>query len=94
MDVYKWAYKLAPLTPSELVADCFELARDVRQVDMQAAPYDLSDLGVEPIRIETVEGKQTYVDAQRRFAERAAPSQTPSRVQSSLARSRIGSVIT
>ncbi len=42
MDVYKWAYKLAPLTPSELVADCFELARDVRQVDMQAAPYDLS----------------------------------------------------
>jgi hypothetical protein len=71
MDVYKWAYKMAPLTPSELVADCFQLAHDIRQVDMQAAPYDLSNLGVEPIRIETVEGKQTYIEAQRRFAERA-----------------------
>jgi hypothetical protein len=72
MDCYKWAYKLAPLTPSELVADCFELALDVRQVDMQAAPYDLAVLGVEPIRIETVEGKQQYVEAQRAFAARAA----------------------
>jgi hypothetical protein len=71
MDVYKWAYKLAPLPPSELVADCFELARDVRRVDMQAAPYDLSDLGVEPIKIETVDGKQQYIDAQRQFSERA-----------------------
>jgi len=29
MDLYKWAYKLSPLVPSELVVDCFELARDV-----------------------------------------------------------------
>jgi hypothetical protein len=73
MDVYKWSYKLAPFTSSELVADCFALARDVRQVDMQAAPYDLSDLGVEPIRIETPEGKQRYIEHQREFAERATP---------------------
>jgi hypothetical protein len=72
MDTYKWAYKLAPLTSSELVADCFALARDVRQVDMQAAPYDLRELGVEPIRIETAEGKQAYVTHQRDFAARSA----------------------
>lgn len=71
MDCYKWSYKLAPFTSSELVADCFALARDVRLVDMQASPYDLSSLGVEPIRIETVEGKQHYVAAQRAFADRA-----------------------
>ena len=68
MDLYKWAYKLAPFTPSELVADCFALARDVRQVDMAAAPYDLSSLGVEPIRIETAEGKAAYIAHQRGFA--------------------------
>jgi hypothetical protein len=71
MDTYKWAYKLAPLTSSELVADCFALARDVRQVDMQAAPYDLGELGVEPIRIETAEGKRAYVAHQRDFAGRS-----------------------
>ena len=31
MDLYKWAYKLSPLVPSELVADCFELAREIRR---------------------------------------------------------------
>jgi hypothetical protein len=72
MDLYKWAYKLVPFTSSELVADCFDLARDVRQVDMQAAPYDLSALGVEPIPIETADGKQRYIEHQLVFAERAA----------------------
>jgi hypothetical protein len=38
---------------------------------MRAAPYDLRPLGYEPIRIETAEGKATYVEAQRDFAARA-----------------------
>ena len=37
---------------------------------MQAAPYDLSDLGFEAIRIETPEGRAEYVAHQRAFAER------------------------
>ena len=41
MDLYKHAFRLSPLVPSELVADCFELARDIRVLDMRAAPYDL-----------------------------------------------------
>jgi hypothetical protein len=58
---------------SDLVADCFELARDIRVLDMRAAPYDLADLGFEPIRVETAAGKQEYAAAQRAFAERGAP---------------------
>ena len=73
MDLYKHAFRLSPLVPSELVADCFELARDIRVLDMRAAPYDLSVLGFSPVRIETAGGKQEYASAQRRFAERAAP---------------------
>lgn len=48
---------------SDLVADCFELAWDIRTLDMRAAPYDLADLGFEPVRIETVDGKAEYVEA-------------------------------
>ncbi len=73
MDLYKHAFRLTPLVPSELVADAFELAWAVRELDMRAAPYDLADLGFEPVRIETPEGKQEYADAQRGFAARAAP---------------------
>jgi hypothetical protein len=72
MDLYKHAYRLSPLVPSELVADCFELARAIRTLDMKASPYDLSALGYEPVAIETVDGKQQYVEAQRAFADEAA----------------------
>jgi hypothetical protein len=73
MDLYKWSYKLSPLTSSELVADCFELAREIRTVDMRASPYDLGDLGLEPIAIETPDGRAEYVERQRSFTERAEP---------------------
>lgn len=73
MDLYKWAYKLAPIVPSSLVLRCFELARDIRVLDMQASPYDLSALGYEPVRIETPEGRAEYATRQRSFAERARP---------------------
>ena len=73
MDLYKHAFRMTPLVPSELVADCFELAWDIRELDMRASPYDFSDLGFDPVRIETPTGKQDYVAAQRAFAERGAP---------------------
>jgi hypothetical protein len=71
MDLFKWAFKLSPLVGSELVADCFALARDVRALDMRASPYDLTDLGYEPVRVETPEGRAEYAASQRAFAERA-----------------------
>jgi hypothetical protein len=71
MDCYKWAYRLVPLVPSELVMDCFDLARDIRVLDMRASPYDLSALGFDAVPIETREGKAAYVDAQRGFTVRS-----------------------
>ena len=77
MDLYKWAYKLSPGVPSGLTMDCFELAREVRELDMRAAPYDLRELGVEPVRIETSEGKAQYVAAQRAFSAARAGAARP-----------------
>jgi len=73
MDLYKWAFKLAPFAPAELVADGFELARDIREVDMRASPYDLRSLGFEPIAIETAAGRAEYESHQRGFAARGEP---------------------
>jgi hypothetical protein len=73
MDLYKWSFKLAPFTPSELIADCFALARDIREVDMRASPYDLRELGFPPIAIETPDGRAEYETLQRTFAARGEP---------------------
>jgi hypothetical protein len=73
MDLYKWAYKLSPATPGELLADCLALAADVRELDMRASPYDLADLGQPPVRIETPAGRAEYARAQAGFTRRAAP---------------------
>lgn len=70
MDLYKWAYKLSPAVPSGLVMDCFDLARDIRELDMRASPYDLTELGYTPVPIETPQGKSEYAAAQRGFAAR------------------------
>lgn len=72
MDLYKWAYKLLPALPSELVMDCFELSWRIRAMDMQASPYDLAEWGYPAIRVETPEGKAAYVEHQRAFAAEAA----------------------
>ena len=73
MDLYKWAFKLAPFTPSELVADTFELACAIREIDMRASPYDLAALGYPPIAIETPAGRAEYEQHQRTFAARGEP---------------------
>jgi hypothetical protein len=72
MDCHKWAGKLGPAVPGDLALDCFELARDVRLLDMQAAPYDLSSYGQPAVAVETAAGKAEYVTRQRDLAARAA----------------------
>ncbi|WP_218713764.1 3-methyladenine DNA glycosylase [Arthrobacter sp. BF1] len=72
MDLYKWAYKLSPALPSELVMDCFELSWRIRAMDMQASPYDLAAWGYPPIPIETAAGKSDYVAHQRAFSAESA----------------------
>ncbi|CAL4859604.1 3-methyladenine DNA glycosylase [Microbacterium sp. MM2322] len=73
MDLYKWAVKLGPLVPGEVLLDAFELARDIRELDMRASPYDLRDWGYAPVAVETPAGKAEYVAAQRGFTERSQP---------------------
>ena len=80
MDLYKHAFRLSPLIPSDLVADAFELAWDIRILDMRAAPYDFTGISLDPtgepwtpIAIETPDGKAEYVAMQRELSERGAP---------------------
>lgn len=70
MDLYKWCFRAYPAIGSDLTADCFALAREVRAVDMRASPYDFQELGYAPIAIETAEGRAEYVEHQRDFAAR------------------------
>ncbi|HMP88716.1 MAG TPA: 3-methyladenine DNA glycosylase [Kiritimatiellia bacterium] len=73
MDLYKWAQQFYPWISSDLIADCFLLAVQIREVDMRASPYDLQAWQLEPIRIETESGRREYVDYQQAFATAAEP---------------------
>ena len=70
MDLYKWAMKLGPIVPSDVTLAAFDLARDIRTLDMEASPYDVRDWGYGVVAIETPEGKAEYVRRQRAFADR------------------------
>lgn len=72
MDLLKWALRLGPLLPGELLLDSFELAHRIRVLDMRASPYDVSSYGYEPVAIETAEGKAEYVAQQRVFSQEAS----------------------
>jgi hypothetical protein len=73
MDLYKWCYKAMPWISSELLWRCFLLAKDVRELDMRASPYDLAEYDLNPVKIETKEGREEYEKNQRKFSDRAAP---------------------
>jgi hypothetical protein len=73
MDLYKWAAKSMPWIGTELLLDTFELAIELRDLDMRASPYDLSAWEREPIRIETAEGRRIYEAEQKRLALLAVP---------------------
>ena len=71
MDLYKWAAKAMPWTGSDLLLDCFELAVELRDLDMRASPYDLTPWGREPVCIETSEGRRMYEQEQKHLAAEA-----------------------
>lgn len=71
MDLYRWAYTAMPWVGSDVLFSCFELAAELRVLDMQASPYDLNNLGLEPVRVETPAGRRDYQRRQRLFSERA-----------------------
>jgi DTW domain-containing protein YfiP len=73
MDLYRWAHKLHPWLGSDLIMDTFMIALEARTMDMRASPYDMSEYGFEPIRIETPQGQREYRRLQSRLAVKAAP---------------------
>ena len=76
MDLYKYAQRFAPIVGSEIVRSTFALAKDIRTVDMQTAPYDLANLGVIPIPVETQSGRDEFAKLQIGFAQRAQTLRT------------------
>lgn len=70
MDLYKWAYKMYPWTPSRLILKAFKFALEARIIDMKASPYDLTKYGYEPIKIETDEGRKKYRQEQKQIWEK------------------------
>jgi hypothetical protein len=73
MDLYKWAAKAMPWAGSDLLLDCFELAVELRDLDMRASPYDLSAWGREAVPIETAEGRRIYENEQKALSIKARP---------------------
>jgi hypothetical protein len=76
MDLYRWAYTLMPWVGSEMLWQCFELAVSLRELDMQASPYDLASMGFAPVCIETAEGRDEYQRRQRELSARAGVLRT------------------
>ncbi|MFM2199751.1 MAG: hypothetical protein RLZZ505_3183 [Verrucomicrobiota bacterium] len=71
MDLYKWAAKSMPWIGSDLLLEAFRLAVCLRDLDMRASPYDLSEWNVVPVKIETLEGRREYETEQRELAAKA-----------------------
>jgi hypothetical protein len=69
MDLYKFTYKIAPYCASTVMAEAFQLALQARTLDMRASPYDMRAYGLDPISIETREGREEYVREQRALCE-------------------------
>lgn len=72
MDLYKWAAKSMPWIGSALLLEAFALATELRDLDMRASPYDLSQWDIVPVKIETPEGRREYEAEQRRLAGSAS----------------------
>jgi hypothetical protein len=72
MDLYRWAYTSMPWIGSDLLWECFELAVALRVLDMEAGPYDLTAMHVEPVAIETPAGREVYQQRQRALSAQAS----------------------
>ncbi len=76
MDLYKWSFKAMPWIGSDLLREAFFLALELRELDMRASPYDLSQYGYEAIEIETKAGRAEYARLQQMMAAKASRLRT------------------
>lgn len=70
MDVYAYTAAMEAGAPGELLLDALEAAFRAREVDMRSSPYDLSQWGLDPIPVETAEGRAAFVAFQREWINR------------------------
>ena len=70
MDLLKMALKISPFISSSIVTDALELAIASRKLDVAASPYDASSYGLDPVMIETVEGRRIYKETQIALMEK------------------------
>ena len=70
MDVYSYVAAMEAGAPGELLLDALSAAFTAREVDMRASPYDLSAWGLDPIPVDTPEGRSTFVAFQRGWIRR------------------------
>ncbi|WP_308161373.1 hypothetical protein [Dietzia psychralcaliphila] len=70
MDLYSHVAAMEAGAPGELLVDTLVAAFDAREVDMRSSPYDLSAWGLEPIPVETPEGRAAFVAHQRGWIRR------------------------
>lgn len=73
MDLYKWSFKMYPWVGSDLILKAFELAVEARTIDMKASPYDLTEHGLHPIKIETESGRKEYLKEQKAIYKKGIP---------------------
>lgn len=73
MDLYKWAFKMYPWISSDTIRNAFKLAVEARYIDMKASPYDLREYGLEPIKIETEQGRLVYLEHQKEIFHKSQP---------------------
>jgi hypothetical protein len=74
MDLLKICLKMRPFGDPVLLQRILELALEARRLDVAASPYDVfTDYGVEPIQIETKEGRAEYRTQQLSLMNRAEP---------------------
>lgn len=71
MDLYKWAMKLQPMVEGSIVLEAFDLALQLRTLDMEASPYDVRPWGYGVVAIETAAGKAEYMKRQQSLSEKA-----------------------
>ena len=73
MDLLKIAMRLSPWIDATLIADALEVALEARKLDIAASPYDVSSIGLEPIKIESSKGREVYRIKQADLMKKAAP---------------------
>ena len=68
IDLYKWVYKLAPVTPLGAGGGLPGARGERPRAGHVGEPCDLTALSYEPVRIKSPSGRAEYATAQTRFA--------------------------